>query len=110
LWPELDVFYFLAPIGVFLLYGKVKGGLKINALAVMALVAFLIVLVLVSIDDITAVLGFSSPATYFSSDASRSYWLVMLWVYPIFSYVAFLLFGVANQEERTRAVQHGNSP
>jgi hypothetical protein len=108
-WPKLDVFYLLASIGVFLLYGKIKGGLKINAISVAAFTVFLVVLTLVSIDDITTVLGFSSLATYFSGDASRSYWLIVLWVYPIFSYVAFLLFGAANQE-RIREVKHEAFP
>ena len=112
-YKPLDVLYALASVLVFLFYGKVKGGLKFNALAVAALASFLAVLALVSIDDITKVLGFSSLATYFSGDASRSYWLVMLWVYPIISYFAFLLFGAANQERRSamqrRALSQGHA-
>jgi hypothetical protein len=96
-WPLLDVIYPLASIAVLLLYGKAKGGLKINAVTMAAFVTYLVVLALVSIDDITLVLGFSSLSTYFSGDSSRPYWLVMLWAYPIFSSFAFLLFGKANQ-------------
>jgi hypothetical protein len=107
-WPLLDVIYPLASIAVFLLYGKAKGGLKINEVTVAAFISYLVVLALVSIDDITIVLGFSSLATYFSGDLSRPYWLVMLWVYPIFSGFAFLLFGKANQDS-TAAEQQSTS-
>jgi hypothetical protein len=97
-WPKLDVFYPLATIAVFLLYGKTKGNLKINILSAVTFSLFLVASALVSIDDITAALGFSSLARYFSGDASISYWNVVLWVYPVFAYFTFLIFGATNQE------------
>ena len=93
LWPVMDVIYPLATILVFLAYGNVKGigGLKFNAKAVLPLIAFLLALFLISVDDVSQVLnlGLTFPKTY---------WIAMMWLYPIVSFLAFFGFGVANEK------------
>ena len=86
-WPVLDVVWPVATITVFLLYGREKGnGLKINPTTILLFLSFLTVLMLITVDDITLVLRipFNEPNTY---------WTVMMWVYPVYSSIAFFLFG-----------------
>ena len=51
-WKPLDVVYSLASIVVFLLYGKVKGGLRFNVVTMLVLLSYLFALALISLDDI----------------------------------------------------------
>ena len=86
-WHALDAFYPLASIAVFLLYGWVKGkGLKFNATTILLLVSFVTVLVLVNIDDFVQLLNVTVAP-------SKVYWTVMMWVYPVYSGIAFFIFG-----------------
>ena len=90
-WPIMDVFLPLATIAIFLLYGHEKGnGLKISPKTVLLFLSFLAVLTLTVADDITSVLKipFNEP---------NAYWIVIMWVYPVYSFAAFLLFGKINQ-------------
>jgi len=96
-WRFLDVFYPLASILVFLLYGKAKGGLRINTLTIMTFLSYLVVLTLVIIDDIAVTLHLSIFPT-------TSYWTIMEWVYPIYSCIAFFIFGKLNQSK-----EHGDA-
>jgi hypothetical protein len=93
-WPWLDVVYPLASIAVFLLYGWVKGGLRIGVLTVAVFVSYLLALAFVSLDDIAVVLHLSLGLT-------KAYWVVVEWLYPLYSIVAFFIFGRANQPEKT---------
>jgi hypothetical protein len=91
LWPVLDVVWPVATIAIFLLYGREKGnGLKINPTTVLLFLSFLIVLALIDADDIALILRipFNEPKTY---------WIIVMWVYPVYSGVAFFLFGKMNQ-------------
>jgi hypothetical protein len=86
-WRALDVFYPLASIVVFLLYGRVKGnGLKTNAKTVFLFASFIIVLLLVNLDDLM-------PSLNVTLEPSNIYWIIISWVYPVYSSIAFFLFG-----------------
>ncbi len=92
-WRLLDTAYPLLSITVFLLYGREKGGIKINPLTIGIFVTYLVALTLINIDDIALVLNLViMPA--------RSYWVAMEWFYPIYSIIAFFIFGKANQLEK----------
>ncbi len=100
-WRAMDVFYPLASISVFLLYGWEKGkGLKINSITILLFVSFVAALALVNIDDIAQVLNitFSPPKTY---------WVAIEWVYPIYSSVAFFLFGKKHETMMTALQKTG---
>jgi hypothetical protein len=92
LWPALEVVYVAGSIAVFLLYGWTKKGgkLRFNLVNVLLFALFLAVLALISVDDIYRVfhLPLNLPAAY---------WEVVSWVYPVCSFIAFFLFGRANQ-------------
>ena len=90
-WHALDAFYPLASIAVFLLYGWTKGnGLKFNAITILLFASFVTLLVLVNIDDFMQLLNITLAP-------SKVYWTIMMWVYPVYSGVAFFLFGKINQ-------------
>ncbi len=92
LWPVMDVVCPLASIAVFLLFGWVKGGgLKLNWRTLFLFSSFLLVLLLIIIDDV--VIGLNRLGFVFSLPLSRVYWVAVSWVYPIYSAVAFFLFG-----------------
>jgi hypothetical protein len=88
-WKPLDVLYALVSIVVFLLYGKVKGGLRFNAVTIVVFLSYLFALVLISLDDVGLVLN--HPITM-----SRGYWIAVEWFYPIYSSIAFFIYGKAN--------------
>jgi hypothetical protein len=86
-WPVLDVVYFAGSIAIFLLYGWTKGGgrLRFNLANVLVFASFLVVLTLISIDDVATLLHLPlNPPTV--------YWNVVSWVYPICSFLSFILF------------------
>ena len=90
LWPVLDAIYPLATIAVFLLYGYVKRGrLKINLTTGFLFVSFLSAMTAISVDDVAKVLHLTIYLSY-------NYWVVVSWIYPVYSGVAFFLFGKAN--------------
>jgi hypothetical protein len=95
LWPVLEVVYVVGSIAVFLLYGWTKSGgtLRFNVVNVLLFALFLAVLALISVDDIYRVfhLPLNLPAAY---------WEVVSWVYPVCSFIAFFLFGRANQPKK----------
>jgi hypothetical protein len=94
-WPLSDVVYFLASIVVFLLYGKVSGGLRISLLTIAVFVSYLVALSLISLDDISVVLHLSLVLT-------KSYWVVVEWLYPLYSIFALFAFGRANQVRKIK--------
>lgn len=92
-WKLLDVFYSFGAIAVFLLYGKVKGGLRISVLTIVIFVSFLVALALIDLDDIVLVLNLSLVPI-------KSYWVVVELFFPVYSVIAFFVFGKANQVGR----------
>jgi hypothetical protein len=93
LWPLMDMIYPLATILIFLYYGKAKGKgeLKFNAKTATLFIVFFLGLFLISIDDVSDVLrlGLILPETY---------WIAMMWLYPIISFLTFFSFGEANEK------------
>ena len=92
-WPLSDVVYALASVVVFLFYGRVDGGFKINVLTVGMFLTYLVALALISLDDIGMVLHISLTLT-------KDYWFGAEWFYPIYSSIAFFIFRRANQPEK----------
>jgi hypothetical protein len=92
-WKPLDALYLLASIAVFLLYGKVKGGLRFNVVTMLVFLSYLFALALISLDDIALVLNLQITL-------SKDYWIAVEWFYPIYSSIAFLIFGRANEFEK----------
>jgi hypothetical protein len=94
-WRALDTFYPLASIAVFLLYGWVKGnGLKFNKITILLLTSFAIILILINIDDFVQLLNITLAP-------SKTYWTLMMLVYPVYSSIAFFLFGKKQETIRT---------
>ena len=93
-YKPLDVVYVLASIAVFLLYGKLKGGLRFNAVTVLVFLSYLFALALISLDDISLVLNLNITLP-------TDYWIAVEWFYPIYSSIALLIFGRANEPEKT---------
>jgi hypothetical protein len=91
-WQFLDIFYPIASIAVFLLYGKAKGGIKINKLTIGLVASYIFALMLMSLDDIILVLNLPIILP-------KSYWVIIQWFYPVYSIIAFFLFGRANQRK-----------
>jgi hypothetical protein len=98
LWQFLDVMYPVASIAVFLLYGKAKGGIRINKATAGLFASYVFALTLMSLDDIILVLNLSITLT-------KGYWFAIQWFYPIYSIIVFLLFGRANQRENPPQIQ-----
>jgi len=88
-WKPLDILYALVSIVVFLLYGKVKGGLRFNAVATLVFLSYLFAVALISLDDIGLVL-------HLQTTMPKAYWIAVEWFYPIYSSIAFFIFGRAN--------------
>ena len=80
----------LASILIFLLYGKVKGGLGFNVVAKLVFLSYLFALALISLDDIALV-------SKLQVSLSKDYWIAVEWFYPIYSSIAFFVFGRANE-------------
>jgi hypothetical protein len=95
LWPLMDVIYPVTSIIIFLAYGatKSKGYLKFNAKTAVPIAVYLLALFLISVDDVSQVLnlGLTFPETY---------WIAIMWLYPLISFVAFFSFGLENQRVR----------
>jgi|GEM_PF-1032209 hypothetical protein len=94
LWKPLDVLYGLVSILIFLLYGKVKGGLRLNLVTVLVFLSYLFAIALISLDDISLVLKLNLTL-------SKDYWIAVEWFYPVYSIIAFSVFGRANESEKT---------
>jgi hypothetical protein len=88
-WKPLDVLYALVSIVVFLLYGKVKGGLRLDAVTMLMLLSYLFALALISLDDVGLVLNLQITMP-------KGYWIAVEWFYPIYSTIAFFIFGREN--------------
>jgi len=91
-WPLMDIIYPLASILVFLYYGETKanGDLKINLKTTMLFLTYIVLLFLISVDDVLQVLGSSATLP-------RTYWIIIMWLYPIGSAIAFFAFGHENE-------------
>ena len=93
LWKPLDALYVLASIAVFLLYGKVKGGLRFNVATMLVFLSYLFALALISLDDIALVLNLQITLP-------KDYWIAVEWFYPIYSSIAFFIFGRTDKFEK----------
>jgi hypothetical protein len=71
----------------------VKGRLRINALTTMMFLTYLIALALISLDDISTVLHVPITLT-------KDYWISIEWFYPVYSSVAFFMFGRVSQAQK----------
>jgi len=91
LWPVLDVVYFAASIVVFLLHGWTRGECRprFNLANILLFASFLVVLALISIDDIALVL-------HLPLNLPQVYWDVVSWIYPVYSFIAFFMFNRTN--------------
>jgi hypothetical protein len=92
-WKPLDVLYVLVSILVFLLYGKLKGGLRLKLVTVLVFLSYLFVVALISLDDIFLVLKLNLTL-------STDYWIAVEWFYPVYSIIAFFVFGRANESKK----------
>ena len=92
-WKPLDALYVLASITVFLLYGKVKGGLRFNVATMLVFLSYLFALALISLDDIALVFNLQMTPP-------KEYWIAVEWFYPIYSGIAFFIFGRINEFEK----------
>ena len=100
-WRVLDVLLPVLSVLVFLLYGKFKGGFRFNLFTAAAFVSYLVVLGLVTLDDVALILNFSVELTI-------DYWLIIEWVYPLVSILAFFSFGRANQSKEEKLLPTTN--
>ncbi len=91
LWPVLDVVFPLATIAVFLLYGWSKGANLRTRHSMIIFATFLIVLALISLDDIG--IGLNHLGIKFTLDLPAAYWIGISWIYPIYSAAAFFFLG-----------------
>lgn len=96
LWHFMDVLYPVASVIIFLLYGRVKGGLRIHLLTILVFLIFLMALFMIIIDDIFEALGDSIKLPH-------NYWGIASWVYPFVSASSFLAFGWVCARLRGRA-------
>jgi hypothetical protein len=95
LWKVLDVLYPTLTILVFLFYGRLKGGsLKLDFVTLSLVISFLVALFLINIDDFLQVLSVDYKP-------SQAYWTIIMWVYPFYAAIAFLLFGERNRISKT---------
>lgn len=92
-WKPFDVLYVLASVAVFLLYGKVKGSLRFNMATMLTFLSYLFALALISLDDIAFVLNLQITLP-------KDYWIAVEWLYPIYSSIAFFIFGRASKLEK----------
>ena len=92
LWHFVDFVVPLSSIVVFLVYGWVKrnGVLKLSVQTLLPLIVYLSVLFLISVDDVSDALnlGLTFP---------ESYWIAMMWIYPIAAFLCFFWFGLASK-------------
>jgi hypothetical protein len=93
LWPLMDTIFLLSSIIIFLAYGKAKsnGKLKLTAKTALPLIVYVLALCSISIDDFSQLLNSSLTLP-------ENYWIIMMWLYPIISLLAFLSFGEANKK------------
>ncbi len=102
LWPVMDVAYPLATIAVFLLFGVVKGGrLRMSWATMLLFSSFLLVLALMIVDD--SIIGLNMMGFVLSRSLPRAYWVAISWIYPVYSAVAFFLFGRLHERDAALA-------
>jgi hypothetical protein len=82
----MDVFYPLASLGVFLLYGRSKGPIPISLASAVLLAVFLIALVVMQFDDLFV-------AFYHTITLPSAYWAFARLFYLAASISTFFLFG-----------------
>ena len=72
---------------------KHNGVLKFSVQTLLPLMVYLFSLFLISVDDVSDVLnlGLTFP---------ESYWIVMMWIYPIAAFLCFFWFGLASKGQK----------
>jgi hypothetical protein len=93
LWPLMDTIFLVSTIIIFLAYGKAKnsGKLRFTAKTALPLVVYLSALSTISIDDFSQLLNVNLTLP-------ETYWIIMMWLFPIISLLAFFSFGEANKK------------
>jgi hypothetical protein len=92
LWPVMDILYPFALIVIFIYYGHAKGEgkLRLRFNTILSLLVFLVALTLICIDDVF-------QALHVSMMLSRTYWIAIMWLFPLLSCCAFFIFGEMNR-------------
>jgi hypothetical protein len=85
-WRLMDVIYPLASMVLFLLYGKVKGGIQIHFATILPFLAFLAGILIIQFDDIFVVLNHPVKLP-------ELYWTAARWSYLFLSSASFFVFG-----------------
>jgi hypothetical protein len=85
-WRLMDVIYPLASIILFLLYGKLKGGIKIHFATLLSFVAFLAGLSIIQFDDIFVLMNHPIMLPW-------SYWTAARWCFLFIAPASFFTFG-----------------
>jgi hypothetical protein len=95
LWKAIDVIYPATLITVFLLYGWTKGGgrVRFTLASLLVFTSFLAAIALISIDDIAFVLNIEL-------ELPTLYWNAVSWIFPVYSAIAFFIFGRTNQPKK----------
>ena len=90
-WPVLDVLYPLATIAVFVLHGwNEESKMKLKSAPTLFFSVFIILLALMNLDDL--VLAFNHLGLNLTVQPPQRYWIIISWLYPIYSAAAFFLF------------------
>jgi hypothetical protein len=94
LWPIMDIIYPLASILIFFAYGQAKNkeNPERDTKGLLPLAIYLVALFLLSIDDVSDILnlGLKFP---------EAYWIAVMWLYPIISFLTFFSYGQANEKQ-----------
>jgi hypothetical protein len=85
-WHLMDVIYPLASIVVFLLYGRSKGRLCLRGTSILLIIAFLLAIFIMQLDDIFVVLN--HPIIL-----PDAYWTIARWLYLFTAITTFFAFG-----------------
>jgi hypothetical protein len=90
-WPVFDVLYPLAIIGVFLVHGWSKGvKLRVKSASMFVFVLFIVLLGLMNLDDF--IIGLDHLGLGLMFYPPLGYWVMISWLFPFYSIVAFFVF------------------
>ena len=104
LWPILDVVYPLATIAVFLIHGWSKGAkLKAKSASMFLLVSFIVLLGLMNADDV--IIGLNHLGLNLMVYPPQGYWIIISWLFPVYSIITFFLFEKMLKHGRNEAKQ-----
>jgi hypothetical protein len=92
LWPFLDMFYPLASIVVFLLYGQTNGRIQFNLRSILIFLAFLAAIIIMQFDDFFVVFRYSITLP-------DLYWTIARVVYLFTAAGTFFAFGLTSSRK-----------